>query len=70
LKTWSGADKWTAIPCSMRIETITQHYTSSNGAIRPYVTKRKVLSNGQGYNEEKRIDFSEKECWILKRELI
>ncbi len=69
-KTWGGADKWVSIPCSLRIETLIQIYTSHNGTPKQYITKRKVLSNGKGFNDERRIDFSEKECWVIKRALI
>jgi hypothetical protein len=66
--TWGGKPRWTSVLCAMRIDTITQHYTNYNGKVHTYVMKRKVLSNGRDYNEEKRVDFSEKECWIIKRE--
>ena len=69
LKTWGGNDRWTSIPCALRIDTITQNYTNHLGKVSTYTTKQKVLSNGRDFNTEKRVDFSEKECWIIKREL-
>lgn len=66
--TWGGNPRWTTIPCAVREETITQHYTNYQGKVTPYTTKRRVMSNGKEYNLEKRIDLSEKECWIIKRE--
>lgn len=68
--TWGGATRWTTVVCALREETITQYYTNYQGNTVPYVHKRKVLSNGKEYNIEKRIDFSEKECWIVKRDTL
>jgi hypothetical protein len=59
LITWRGNQKWSSVPCVLREETQTHN--------RWTVTKP-VVANGEDYNTEKRIDFTEKVCWIIKRE--
>ncbi len=67
--TWGGQPRWMTILCALREETITQHYTNYQGKVTPYTCTRKVVSDGKDYTTEKRIDFSEKECWIISREI-
>ena len=68
LTTWSGKTRWSTVPCMVRIVDVSNTYTNGTHS-HTYLTKQKVISNGQPYTDEKRIDFTEKECWILKREL-
>lgn len=68
--TWGGTPRWKSIPCSVREEVFNKTYTDYKGNPHPYTQKATVIANGKEYNKEKRIDFSEKECWIIKRELI
>lgn len=69
LTTWGGRPRWATVPCMVRVAEITHNYTGSGGYTHKYVVKQKVCSNGEPYTDEKRVDFSEKECWILKREI-
>lgn len=69
LKTWGGSDRWVTIPCAIRIDTITQYPLGHTGTVRTYSFKKKVLSNGRDFNAEVRLDFSEREVWIIKREI-
>lgn len=68
--TWGGVPRWTSVLCSMREETLTQHYVNYQGNTVPYITKIRVVSNGKEHNTEKRVDFSEREVWIISRETI
>lgn len=66
--TWGGNPRWTSVLCAVREETINRMYTAHNGQQRPYTFKAEVMANGKDYNKERRVDFSEKEVWIIKRE--
>jgi len=68
LKTWSGVPRWKSVLCAVREEKFTQTYTNGNGSSSVYKYTRTVIANGQDYNTEKRIDFTEKDCWLIKRE--
>lgn len=63
--TWRGIDKWTSVVCAVREETFTYQYQGNN---RTYNYTRPVICNGD-YNKEKRINFTGRDCWILKREI-
>jgi len=62
--TWYGAPRWMSIPCSIRYETV--KHTSTHG--HSWTRKYPVIANGDPYTDEKRIDFTDKKCWIIKRE--
>lgn len=66
--TWGGTPRWMSIPCAMREEVQNRVYTDYKGNQHPYTFKKEVIANGKEYNKEKRIDFSERECWLIKRE--
>ena len=53
-----------SIPCSIRYETV--KHTSTHG--HSWTRKYPVIANGDPYTDEKRIDFTDKKCWIIKRE--
>lgn len=63
-KTWSGVPRWTSIPCALRLETT--NFTTVGG--HKYSRTKGVIADDQEYNCEKRIDFSERVCWLIKRE--
>jgi len=63
-KTWCGNPRWTSIPCAYRVEEET--YTTSGNY--KYTKKYATIADGKEYNTESRIDFSEKVCWLIKRE--
>jgi len=62
--TWYGKPKWTTVLCALRheVETGTTSYN------RAYTIERPVIADGKEYNKEKRIDFTGKTAWIIKRE--
>jgi hypothetical protein len=64
LKTWRGAERWVAVLCAVREETFTYH----SGTNRQWSYIRPVIADGKEYNKEKRINFTERECWLIKRE--
>jgi hypothetical protein len=68
LTTWLGKTRWTAVPCEVRIIKVNNSYTLG-GKTQTYVTTEKVISNGEPYTDEKRIDFTGRQCWIIKREI-
>ena len=68
LKTWRGAPRWKSILCALREETYTHTYTNYSGNVSKYDYTRPVIANGQPYNKEKRINFTDKDCWLIKRE--
>jgi len=68
LKTWYGHDRWKSVLCAVREETYTRTYTSYGGHVSTYNYKRLIVANGQDYNKEKRIDFTGKQVWLIKRE--
>ena len=63
--TWYGKPKWTSILCAVRYEEEVNTSPTSG-----HVWKRTipVVADGKDYNVEKRIDFTSKTCWIIKRE--
>lgn len=69
LKTWYGTDRWTTIPCQIREEDVVRIYTNWSGKSINYKYTFPVIANGKEYNKEKRIDFTDRKCWIIKREL-
>lgn len=62
--TWKGTPRWTSILCSLREEKFTG--TSQYG--RMWTSLVPVIANGKEHTKEKRIDFTEKTAWIIKRE--
>jgi len=63
--TWYGRPRWSTVPCSVRYEEFTyQSSTSAHTWKRTYP----VIAAGKDYNTEKRVDFTDKTCWIIKRE--
>jgi hypothetical protein len=62
--TWTGKPRWTSIPCAYRVESET--YTTKWN--HTYTKTMAVIADGKEYNKETRIDFSEKVCWLIKRE--
>jgi hypothetical protein len=68
--TWAGTPRWSSVLCAIREDSITRHYINYHGVNTPYITKYKGLSNDQDYNVEKRIDLTDKVCWIIKRETL
>lgn len=62
---WKGVNRWTSVPCAFREETFTYKTSYSNSV---WTQKKPVIANGAEYNVEKRIDFTDKICWIIKRE--
>jgi hypothetical protein len=65
--TWRNTQKWCSIPCAVRQETITYNYGIAPNT-RPYSQVRLVVADGQDYNQEKRINFTDRDCWLIKRE--
>ena len=62
--TWRGNPRWSTVLCALREEK--EQNTTSSGYVWSRV--RPVVANGEDYNIEKRIDFTEKVAWIIKRE--
>lgn len=62
---WNGTPRWTSLLCALRQETFS--YKSINGNYT-WTKTVPVVADGKEYNVEKRIDFTEKICWIIKRE--
>jgi hypothetical protein len=62
---WYGVPRWTSVLCACREETITG--TSTGG--RPWKITKSVVADGKDYTRERRIDFTFKTCWIIKREI-
>ena len=68
--TWGGNPRWMGTVCAVREETIKRTYTDYHGNPHSYVFNKEVIANGKEYTKEKRIDFSEAEVWVIKREEI
>lgn len=66
--TWYGIPRWTTVPCLIREEKITRTYVNWQGNNTNYDYVRAVVANGKEYTREKRIDFTDKQVWIIKRE--
>ena len=63
--TWKNIPRWTSVLCAVRQEVKTYSYGSPP---RSWSRTEYVIPNGKEYNKEKRIDFTERECWLIKRE--
>jgi hypothetical protein len=70
--TWYGTARWTTVLCAVREETTQQvyNYVDHTGATRSrtYSTISTVVADGKDYTREKRIDLTDKELWLIKRE--
>lgn len=68
--TWYGAPRWSTVPCLIRVEKTTRTYIAYNGKSTSYDCFNKVVADGKEYTEEKRIDFTDKQVWLIKRETL
>jgi hypothetical protein len=66
--TWWGLPRWKSVLCAVREEKITRKYTNHQGQSSNYDYTRCVIAEGQPYNREKRLDLTDKDIWLLKRE--
>jgi len=67
--TWRGTQKWCSIPCQVREESTT-YQVGYPPNTRPWTVVRTVIADGKEYNREKRINFTDRDCWLIKREQI
>jgi hypothetical protein len=63
--TWDGKPRWTSVLCSIREEV--EVVTYNNGK-HQYTKRILVVANGKPYTRDKRIDFTRRSCWLIKRE--
>lgn len=68
--TWYGTPRWSTVPCLIREEVHTRTYVNWQGNNTNYDITAAVVANGQEYTREKRIDFTDKQVWIIKRETL
>ncbi len=68
LTTWWGAPRWKSVLIAIREETTVRGYTSWNGKVTNYNYTKAVIADGKEYTREKRIDLSDADVWIIKRE--
>jgi len=64
---WKGSQKWCSIPCQVRQESFTYQVGWSPNT-RAWTQTRYVIADGKDYNQEKRINFTDRDCWLIKRE--
>ncbi len=67
--TWRQTQKWCSIPCQVRQESFTFQYGVAPN-LRNWTQTRYVVADGKEYNAEKRINFTDRDCWLIKRENI
>jgi len=66
--TWKNTPRWSSVLCAIREES--KVYSWGTGPnLRTWTKTEGVIANGREYNREKRIDFTERECWVIKREV-
>jgi len=68
--TWYGTPRWSSVLCAVREETISRTYTYPGGSNpHTYTYVNTVVAGDKGYTREKRIDLTDKEFWLIKREM-
>ncbi len=66
--TWYGIPRWSAVLCAVREETTKRTYSYGSGQTHTYEYTNTVVANDQPYTREKRIDLTDKQFWLIKRE--
>lgn len=70
LITWWGAPRWRGVMCAVRSETFVRQYTNWSGVSTPYNYTKLVIAGDKEYNKEKRIDLTDMDVWLIKREQV
>lgn len=68
--TWYGTPRWSTVLCAIREEVHTRTYTNYQGNSTNYNITSTVVADGKEYTREKRIDFTDRQVWIIKREAL
>jgi len=66
LKLYNHKDRWVSVPCAMRVEEETITYGQGRSYTRKFFTTTE--SGTKEYNLEERVDFSDRDCWLIKSE--
>jgi hypothetical protein len=66
LLTWQNKPKWVSVLCAVRVESEIVYY-GTHPNTKSFTRTVTVVANGKEYNSEKRINFTDRDCWLIKK---